>query len=138
MPTQHDKPQRSSTNRILIVEDDPLNRRLLCDLLQAHGYTVIAADSGTAALALARERPPDLILLELQLPDLSGYEVARRLKRDPATRPIPVIAVTGFALPDDERKALASGCDGYVAKPIRVRKFLRVLARFLAAPPASG
>ena len=138
VPTQHDDPKQSPKKRILIVEDDALNRRLLCDLLQAHGYAAIAADTGAAALALALAEQPDLILLELQLPDLSGYEIARRLKRDPAMRTVPIIAVTGFALPDDERKALASGCDFYVAKPIRLRRLLDMVAGFLGAPRVPG
>jgi two-component system cell cycle response regulator DivK len=138
VPTQDHDPARSATKRILIVEDDALNRQLLHDLLQAHGYDVTAAGEAAAALALVRSKRPDLILLDLQLPDLSGYEVARRLKREAATRWIPVVAVTGFALEGDERKALASGCDGYVAKPIRLRPFLDTVAGFLCAPPANG
>jgi CheY-like chemotaxis protein len=89
-------------------------------------------------LALARDQRPDLILLDLQLPDLSGYDVVQRLKGDAATRAIPVVAVTAFAMVGDDRKALASGCDFYVPKPIRLRDFLMTVASFLDAPRPPG
>lgn len=122
--------------RILIVEDNVLNRKLLRDLLEVHGYRVTATGEGNAALMLARDERPDLILLDLQLPDLSGHDVVQRLKGDAATQAIPVVAVTAFAMVGDDRKALASGCDCYVPKPIRLRDFLMTVASFLDRPPA--
>ena len=128
---QGDEPPRSATKRILIVEDNELNMKLLRDVLKAYGYTTITTEKGIAALTLAREHRPDLILLDLQLPDISGFDALRRLKDDDETRHIPVVAVTAFAMAGDERKALASGCDGYVAKPILLRKFLDVVEKFV-------
>lgn len=130
-----DEPLHPAPQRILIVEDNALNLKLLHDVLEAHGYRTMVTGEGAAALNLAREQRPDLILLDLQLPDVSGYEVVRRLKCDDRTRAIPVLAVTAFAMIGDEERALASGCDGYVAKPIRLREFLDVVQRFIGAAP---
>lgn len=130
-----DEPLHPAPQRILIVEDNVLNLKLLHDVLEAHGYRTMVTGEGAAALNLAREQRPDLILLDLQLPDVSGYEVVRRLKCDDRTRAIPVLAVTAFAMIGDEERALASGCDGYVAKPIRLREFLDVVQRFIGAAP---
>jgi two-component system cell cycle response regulator DivK len=128
---QGDESPRSATKLILIVEDNELNMKLLRDVLKAYGYATITTEKGAAALTLAREHRPELILLDLQLPDISGYDALRRLKDDEETRNIPVVAVTAFAMAGDERKALASGCDGYVAKPILLRKFLDLVERFI-------
>ncbi|MGC2413085.1 MAG: response regulator [Stellaceae bacterium] len=128
---QDDEPPRSATKRILIVEDNELNMKLLRDVLEAYGYETISTGQGAAALTLAREHRPDLILLDLQLPDISGFEALSRLKDDEETRNIPVVAVTAFAMVGDERKALASGCDGYVSKPILLRDFLDLVERFI-------
>ncbi len=128
---QGDEPPRPATRRILIVEDNELNMKLLRDVLEAHGYTTVAAREGATALALARDDRPDLILMDLQLPDISGLDAVRQLKDDEATRTIPVVAVTAFAMAGDERKALMSGCDAYVAKPIVLRDFLGVVERFI-------
>jgi two-component system cell cycle response regulator DivK len=122
--------------RILIVEDNELNLKLLRDVLEVHGYATVSAREGGAAVALARDNPPDLILMDLQLPDISGFDAVRQLKEDATTRSIPIVAVTAFAMAGDERKALMSGCDGYVAKPIVLRDFLEVVARFVS--PAGG
>jgi len=124
-------PQKSATKRILIVEDNPLNMKLLRDVLEAHGYETITTGEGGAALTLACERQPDLILMDLQLPDISGFDAVRQLKDDASTRTIPVVAVTAFAMSGDERKALNSGCDAYVAKPISLHKFIEVVERFI-------
>ncbi|HVC55455.1 MAG TPA: response regulator [Stellaceae bacterium] len=121
--------------RILIVEDNELNLKLLHDVLEAHGYVTIAAREGAAGVALAHDSHPDMILLDLQLPDISGYEAVRQLKDDPTTQAIPVVAVTAFAMVGDERKALAAGCDAYIAKPIVLREFLALVARFAGRPP---
>ena len=130
---QGDQPPRSAAKRILIVEDNELNRKLLRDTLAAYGYQTITADHGAAALALAREHHPDLILMDLQLPDISGFEAVRLLKQHPETGAIPIVAVTAFAMDGDERKALTSGCDAYVSKPIQIREFVATVARFVGA-----
>ena len=117
--------------RILIVEDHPLNLKLLRDLLEAHGYETLVPGDGLEALNLARQVRPDLILMDLQLPDVSGLEVTRWLRREPGTEHIPIIAVTAFAMREDEKKALDSGCDAYIAKPISIRRVLEIVAAFL-------
>ena len=129
--THHGDPQRSATKQILIVEDNPLNLKLFHDVLEAHGYATIMTGEGRAAVALARRHWPDLVLMDLQLPDISGLDAVAELKRDKRTQTIPVVAVTGFALIGDEQKALRGGCDGYVSKPIALRSFLDVVARFI-------
>ncbi|HKS88015.1 MAG TPA: response regulator [Stellaceae bacterium] len=134
---QADERPEAAPRRVLIVEDNDLNLKLLRDVLEAHGYATATAREGAAGLALARELHPDLILMDLQLPDISGFDVVRQLKGDPATRAIPVVAVTAFAMAGDERKALVSGCDGYVSKPIVLRSFMDVVTRF-AGPPGSS
>ena len=126
-------PLQAATKRILIVEDNPLNMKLLRDVLDAHGYETIATGEGGAALTLAREHQPDLILMDLQLPDISGFDAVRQLKDHASTRAIPVVAVTAFAMAGDERKALTSGCDGYVAKPISLRKFIEMVEHFIGS-----
>ena len=130
---QGDAPPRSAPKRILIVEDNELNMKLLHDVLEAHGYATITTREGATALALARDNQPDLILMDLQLPDISGLDAVRQLKEHAETRGIPVVAVTAFAMVGDERKALMGGCDGYVAKPIVLRDFLDLVERFVGA-----
>jgi len=126
-----DETLRPATKRILIVEDNELNMKLLRDVLEAYGYSTVTTGTGATALTLAREHRPDLILLDLQLPDISGFDALRRLKDDEETRNIPVVAVTAFAMVGDERKALMGGCDAYVAKPILLRNFLDLVERFI-------
>lgn len=111
--------------------------KLLNDVLEAHGFDVLSTSRGTVAVEWAREYRPDLILMDLQLPDLSGLDATRRLKADEATRDIPVIAVTAFAMAGDEKKALDHGCDAYVAKPIVLRDFLNLIASFIGMPEGS-
>ena len=138
---QGDDLQPAAARRILIVEDNELNLKLLHDVLEVYGYETITTREGRAAVTLARDEHPDLILLDLQLPDISGYTAAAQLKADPQTRDIPVIAVTAFAMTGDERKALDAGCDAYVAKPIVLRDFLALVARYTGAgalPPTSA
>jgi two-component system cell cycle response regulator DivK len=108
--------------------------RLLKDVLEAHGYCVAGVGEGALAVEIARRFQPDLILLDIQLPDISGLEACRRLKQDPATGVIPVIAVTAFAMAGDERRARDSGCDGYITKPIMLPGFLAMVSRFVGAP----
>lgn len=117
--------------RILIVEDHPLNRKLLHDLLEAHSYEILETGDGLEALNLARRFRPDLILMDLQLPDVSGLEVTRWLRREPGMTTTPIIAVTAFAMREDERLALASGCDAYLAKPISIARVLDTIAALL-------
>ena len=131
LPLLRDETLRSAAKRILIVEDNELNMKLLHDVLEAHGYATLKTGEGNAAIALAHANQPDLILMDLQLPDVSGFEAVRQLKQHATTRSIPIVAVTAFAMVGDERKALTSGCDAYVAKPIALREFLDVVERFV-------
>src|ERR1700690_2412463 len=116
---------------VLIVEDNDLNMKLFNDLLEAHGYETLQTKDGVEALKLAREHRPDLILMDIQLPEISGLEVTKWLKEDDDLRSIPVIAVTAFAMKGDEEKIRGGGCEAYIAKPISVASFLRTVERFL-------
>jgi two-component system cell cycle response regulator DivK len=117
--------------KILIVEDNELNMKLFHDLLEVHGYETLQTKDGREALALARQHRPDLILMDIQLPVFDGYEATRRIKANPETKHIPIIAVTSYALSGDESKAIAAGCNGYVAKPFSPRKILAMVQEFL-------
>jgi two-component system, cell cycle response regulator DivK len=116
--------------KVLIVEDNELNLKLLNDLLEYQGYVIFTTRRGEAALDIARQHKPDLILMDIQLPDITGFEAASRLKADEETRAIPIVAVTAFAMSGDRVKVLASGCDDYIAKPFNVMEFLQVVARY--------
>lgn len=129
---------QATAKRILVVEDNELNMKLLNDVLEAHGYDVLSTGEGAVAVEWARQYKPDLILMDLQLPDMSGLEVTRQLKANAETREIPIVAVTAFAMAGDEKKALDHGCDAYVAKPIVLREFLDLIAGFLGAPGQPG
>jgi two-component system cell cycle response regulator DivK len=120
------------TKRILVIEDTPNNRRILNDLLTNAGFEVVEAVDGEMGVAMAAELRPDLILMDIQLPLIDGYEATRRIKANPDLRSIPIIAVTSYALSGDEAKALAAGCDGYFAKPISPRVILAKVREFLA------
>jgi two-component system cell cycle response regulator DivK len=115
---------------VLIVEDNDLNLKLLNDLLEYHGYNVVTTNRGTAALQLVRQHQADLVLMDIQLPDISGIEAIRLLKADEYTKRTPVIAVTAFAMPEDRTKILASGADAYVAKPFRITEMLQLVERY--------
>lgn len=117
---------------ILIVEDNDLNMKLFNDLLQAHGYGTVQTKDGRTALDLARQHKPDLILMDIQLPEISGLEITRMLKADDSLKHIPVIAVTAFAMKGDEEKIREGGCNGYIAKPISVPNFLQTIAQFMS------
>ena len=117
--------------RILVVEDTPDNRQILRDLLTSAGYEVIEAFNGAEGVAAAIEHLPDLILMDIQLPVLDGYEATRRIKAHAATAKVPIIAVTSYALSGDEAKAQEAGCDGYVAKPFSPRQLLARVREFL-------
>jgi two-component system cell cycle response regulator DivK len=114
--------------KILIVEDNPTNMTLATFLLQSVGHTVLSATDGEAGLTLARAERPQLILMDIQLPGMDGLEATAQLKRDEATRAIPVIALTALAMKGDEERIRAAGCDGYISKPLRYQEFLATVA----------
>ena len=119
------------TKRVLIVEDNELNMKLFHDLLDAQGYETLQTREGLSALALAREHHPDLILMDIQLPEISGLEVTKWLKEDDELNHIPVIAVTAFAMKGDEERIREGGCEAYISKPISVGYFLETVRKFL-------
>lgn len=119
---------------VLIVEDNELNMKLFNDLLEANGYATIQTRSGVEAVELTRTRRPDLILMDIQLPEVSGLEVIRWIKDDEALRHIPVIAITAFAMKGDEEKIRQGGCEAYLSKPISVVKFLETVRHYLSDP----
>lgn len=117
--------------RVLAVEDHEDNRRILRDLLTSVGYELIEAVSGEEGIALAESHRPDLILMDIQLPGLDGYETTRRIRANPALQTIPIIAVTSYALSGDDVKAMEAGCDAYVTKPYSPRDLLAKIRRYL-------
>jgi two-component system, cell cycle response regulator DivK len=119
------------TKRVLVIEDTPDNRQIIRDLLTASGFEVIEATDGAAGVAMAAKELPNLILMDIQLPVMDGYEATRRIKADPTTSHIPIIAVTSYALSGYEEKTRAAGCDGYVAKPFSPRELLALVREFL-------
>jgi two-component system cell cycle response regulator DivK len=123
--------QEAAPKTILVVEDNELNLRLFRDLLEMRGYNVLQAREAAEAFELARRHRPDLIVLDIQLPGISGLEVTRWIKADEALTAIPIVAVTALALKGDEQKIRAAGCDGYIAKPISTVDFLRTIEQFL-------
>lgn len=120
-----------ATKQILIVEDNELNMKLFHDLLDAHGYGTIQTRSGMEALGLAREHHPDLILMDIQLPEVSGLEVTKWLKDDDELRDIPVVAVTAFAMKGDEERIRQGGCEAYISKPISIGTFIATVRQFI-------
>jgi CheY-like chemotaxis protein len=124
------------THVILVVEDNERNLKLLRDVLEYTGYDVRAARTAEDGITLAVSEPPDLVLMDLQLPGIDGMEALRRLRESPRTAGIPVVAVTAQAMKQDRERALAAGFDGYVEKPISVRAFLDQVRRFLAGEEA--
>src|ERR671932_1491321 len=128
------------TKTVLIVEDNELNMKLFNDLLEAHGYATLKTGNGIDAIELARTHRPDLILMDIQLPEVSGLEVTKWLKDDHELRSIPVVAITAFAMKGDEERIREGGCEAYLSKPISVSFFLDTVRRFLgqwrnARPP---
>ena len=117
--------------RILIVEDDPVSRKLVRDVLQANGYETEEVTNGEAAVIRAAELRPDLIVMDIRLPGIDGLEATRRLKSDPSTEGITVIAVTAHAMPEDEARILAAGCQAYLSKPLRFAEFVSVVKGLL-------
>jgi two-component system cell cycle response regulator DivK len=120
-----------SAKTVLVVEDNELNMKLFHDLLEAHGYNILQTKDGMEALRIAREHHPDLILMDIQLPEVSGLEVTKWIKEDDNLKAIPVVAVTAFAMKGDEEKIRDGGCEAYIAKPISVTNFLETVQRFL-------
>ena len=119
---------------VLIVEDNELNMKLFHDLLEAHGYATVGTRNGIEALDLARKHRPDLILMDIQLPEVSGLEVTKWLKDDQELKKIPVVAVTAFAMKGDEERIREGGCEAYLSKPISVAKFIETIRHFLGTP----
>lgn len=117
--------------RILVVEDNPLNLKLVRDVLDVSGYEVVGAPSAEEGLALAVSSAPDLVLMDIQLPGMDGYEALRRLREDPRLDAVPVVALTAFAMPDDRARAFREGFDGYLDKPISVRALPSQVSDFL-------
>jgi two-component system cell cycle response regulator DivK len=122
---------RRMSKKVLIVEDNELNMKLFHDLLDAQGYETLQTREGLQALALARQHQPDLILMDIQLPEISGLEVTKWLKEDDELSHIPVVAVTAFAMKGDEERIRDGGCEAYISKPISVGYFLETVRRFL-------
>jgi two-component system cell cycle response regulator DivK len=116
---------------VLIVEDNELNMKLFHDLLEAHGYDTIGTRNGVEALELARKHHPDLILMDIQLPEVSGLEVTKWLKDDSDLKTIPVVAVTAFAMKGDEERIRQGGCEAYISKPISVPRFIETIKSYL-------
>ena len=120
-----------TSKTVLIVEDNELNMKLFHDLLEAQGYEILQTREGLQALSIAREHRPDLILMDIQLPEISGLEVTKWLKEDDDLSHIPVVAVTAFAMKGDEERIREGGCEAYISKPISVSHFLDTITRLL-------
>jgi two-component system cell cycle response regulator DivK len=123
---------------ILIVEDNEKNRKLERDVLQFHGYRIAEAETAEEGLRLAVESPPALVLMDIQLPGMNGIEALGRLRADPRTRSIPVIAVTASAMNQDRQKIMSAGFDGYQSKPINVKEFVAAVRQMLDGPKGGG
>tara|TARA_B100000686_G_C16211030_1_gene675439 strand:+ start:261 stop:653 length:393 start_codon:yes stop_codon:yes gene_type:complete len=119
------------TKTVLIVEDNELNMKLFEDLLEAHGYNTVQTNDGRKVLGIVREKMPDLIIMDIQLPEISGLEVTALLKKEDDLKHIPVIAVTAFAMKGDEEKIRQGGCEDYIAKPISVMDFITVVKKYV-------
>jgi two-component system cell cycle response regulator DivK len=124
--------------RILVIEDSPVNMALTVAILENAGHTILQADHAAEGMETARREQPDLVLMDIQLPDIDGLEATRRLKSDPRTARIPVIALTAFAMKGDEDETRAAGCDGYVTKPIRYKEFLAEMDAVMRRRAASA
>lgn len=124
--------------KILIVEDNELNLKLFRDLLRANGYDTMETKEGIEAVGLARNAMPDLIVMDIQLPEISGLDITRKIKSDADMKHIPILAVTAFAMKDDEEKILAAGCEAYLSKPIAIDQFLATVRQFVAPVHVGG
>ena len=123
---------------VLVIEDNPLNMKLFSAMIAAQGYDALQATDGAGGLDLAQRLHTDLVIMDIQLPGMSGLEVAANLKAGDATRTIPIIATSAYAQPGDEEKILASGCDGFMAKPIAISPFLDLIERLMLRPAADA
>lgn len=123
---------------VLVVDDNPVNAKLERVLLEKAGYEVVVAPDASAALATLAERRPVLILMDLQLPGMDGFALTRRLREDPATASLPIVAVTAYAMNGDEARALESGCNGYLTKPINTRTFVGDVTRYIIGSGAQA
>jgi two-component system, cell cycle response regulator DivK len=130
--------ERHTERKVLIVEDNELNMKLFNDILDAHGCTILQSRDGMDALQIARQHRPDLILMDIQLPVVSGLEITKRLKADEELRGIPIIAVTAFAMKGDEEKIRQAGCDGYLTKPISIDRFIQAVERYSSLTLPTG
>lgn len=137
-PEDTTRPASARSKTVMIVEDNELNMKLFHDLLEAHGIATVETRDGAEVLALARAHRPDLILMDIQLPEVSGLEVTRWLKEDPELRSIPVVAVTAFAMKGDEQKIRQGGCEDYISKPISVVSFIETVKKYLEEGASSG
>ena len=118
--------------KIMIVEDNELNMKLFNDLLEAHGYTTVTTRDGMKAVSMARDEKPDMILMDIQLPEVSGLDITRQIKAEDDLKDIPVIAVTAFAMKGDEDKIRECGCNGYLSKPISITSFIEKITETLS------
>lgn len=121
-----------SGHRILVVEDNPLNLKLVRDVLTASGYEVVEAQTGEAGVSLAADCAPDLVLMDLQLPGIDGYEAMRLIREDPRVAEVPIVALTAFAMREDRERTARAGFDGYLSKPISVRELPAQVGDFLS------
>ena len=139
-PEIGDTQRNAARSPIMVVEDDHRNMRLLHDLLNVHGYAILQASDGLEAISLARDGQPDLILMDIRLPRLSGFDATRLLKKDDQTKAIPIIAVTAFATPGNETMARESGCSAYITKPVDIPNLLNTIRSLLSSssPPISS
>ncbi len=126
----------SRKRKVLVVEDNELNMRLFCDVLTAYGFDTLQCRDGAKATDLARTHIPDLIIMDIQLPEVSGLDITRWLKDDERVQHIPILAVTAFAMRTDEQRVRAAGCEGYLAKPIQIKGFIRAVEALLPKEPA--
>ena len=126
------------TKKILVVEDTEDNRQILRDLLGMAGYDMVEAHDGAEGVAKATEHKPDLILMDIQMPVMDGYEATRALKADPALQSVPVVALTAYAMPHEREQALAAGCAGHIEKPIDTSTFIATLHTYLLSPPGAN
>jgi two-component system cell cycle response regulator DivK len=131
VPIRARERRRGAGKTVLIVEDNELNMKLFHDLLEAHGYQILQTRDGMEALQIARDHKPDLILMDIQLPEVSGLQVTKWIKQDTGLKHIPVVAVTAFAMKGDEERIREGGCEAYLSKPISVAKFLATVRTYL-------
>ncbi|MFN3315030.1 MAG: response regulator [Hyphomonas sp.] len=127
---------KKRSGKVLVVEDNELNMRLFCDLLGAYGFTTFQCRDGAKAVEIARQELPDLIIMDIQLPEVSGLDITRWLKDDSKVAHIPVLAVTAFAMRADEQRVREAGCEGYLSKPIQIASFIRAVESLMPKEPA--